>query len=98
MNRKNMKQKRQHERKKGRGKLLAAVLAGVMSFAMVIPNTAYAAEGGSADDSSGGGLLENAIESIADFFTGGNDSSTRSVSDYTVSGISPRGTTINLFD
>lgn len=46
MNRRNMKQKRQHERKKGRGKLLAAVLAGVMSFAMVIPNTAYAAEGG----------------------------------------------------
>lgn len=55
-------------------------------------------KGGSADDSSGGGLLENAIESIADFFTGGNDSSTRSVSDYTMSGISPRGTTINLFD
>lgn len=75
MNRRNMKQKRQHERKKGCGKLLAAVLAGVMSFAMVIPNTAYVAEGGSADDSS-----------------------TRSVSDYTVSGISPRGTTINLFD
>lgn len=92
-----MERKSSMKGRKRRRKLLTSALAGIMSFTVGISNVAYAAEI-SADDSSGG-FLEDAAESIVNFFSGGDSgASSRTVSDYTVPGISPRGTTINLFD
>lgn len=67
-----MKSKRPIKKeRRQRGKFLSAILVFAMVITMVNPMTVFAA--GESQDSTEGGFLSKAIESVVDFFTGGDE-------------------------
>lgn len=77
-----MKSKRPIKKeRRQRGKFLSAILVFAMVITMVNPMTVFAA--GESQDSTEGGFLSKAIESVVDFFTGG-DEGENAVEAYTV--------------